>query len=141
MTLLAVKEARHEDVHRRELWPAAADRLLGPDGGRPAGLAVALALALSIATTVWRLRSGSVKSLEIAALAFFALLGVGRLAGSAWAIDHAVAASFAGLGVFSLAGAALGKPWTAEYSRGEYADVAHTPEFVLVNRVITGLWA
>src|SRR4051812_35328502 len=81
------------------------------------GSAVALAFALAALTCGSRLRSASVRSLEIAALAFFALLGVARLAGWAWAMDYAVMASFIGLGLFSLGGAALRKPWTAEYSR------------------------
>lgn len=107
--------------------------------GRP-GLAIATALVLTAATTAWRLRSGTIKSLEISAFAFFALLGVAHLAGWAWGTDHAVAASFVGLGLFSLGGGALGKPWTAEYSRTEYAEVAATPEFAIINRTITALW-
>ena len=107
--------------------------------GQPA-LAVGLGLALAAATCGWRLRSNSVKSLEIATLAFFALLGLAHLVGWAWFADYAVAASFVGLGLFSLGGAALGKPWTAEYARGEYADVAETAEFVTVNRIITAIW-
>jgi hypothetical protein len=68
-------------------------------------------------------RSRTVRSLEIAALLFFALLGMARLVGSDWATEHAVAVSFAGLGLFSLGGAALGRPWTAEYARADYGDV------------------
>jgi hypothetical protein len=78
-----------------------------------------------------------VRSLEIAALLFFALLGMARLVGWDWATEHAVAVSFAGLGLFSLGGAALGRPWTAEYARADYGDVAETREFI-INSTITG---
>jgi phytoene dehydrogenase-like protein len=107
--------------------------------GQPA-LAVALAFLLAAGTWGWRLWVRTVKSLEIAALAFFALLGIAHLAGVPWAAEHGVAASFAGLGLFSLGGAALGKPWTGEYSRAEYAEVAETAEFLIINRTITAIW-
>jgi hypothetical protein len=77
-----------------------------------------------------------VRSLEIAALLFFALLGMARLVGWYWATEHAVAVSFAGLGLFSLGGAALGTPWTAEYARADYGDVVETREFI-INSTIT----
>lgn len=107
--------------------------------GQP-GLAVALAFALAAVTAGWRLLSGVMKSLEIVALAFFAVVGLARLAGWAWAIDNAVPASFVVLGLFSLGGAAFSKPWTVEYARMDYAEVASTPEFMLINRMITAIW-
>jgi phytoene dehydrogenase-like protein len=107
--------------------------------GQP-GLAIVLACALAVAICAWRLRSRSVKSLEIASLAFFLLLALAYAAGWAQAIDHAVTLSFVGLGLFSLAGAAAGKPWTAEYSRAEYSDVADTREFIIINTAITAIW-
>ena len=120
------------------LWPLVVFwALMG--AGQP-GLAITLAFLLAAGTAAWRLRSGTAKSLELAALTFFAALALAHQAGWSWAIEHAVAASFVGLGIFSLVGAAVGKPWTAEYSRSEYTDVAETPEFVIINRTITATW-
>ncbi|MCC7346990.1 MAG: NAD(P)/FAD-dependent oxidoreductase, partial [Variibacter sp.] len=108
--------------------------------GRPA-LAVALAVALSLALLAWRLWTKSVRSLEIAALAFFVPLAAASVAGlDAVTGGAAVLASFLGLGLFSLAGAALGRPWTAEYARAAHAGVAATREFALVNRMIAAMW-
>ncbi len=107
--------------------------------GRPA-LAVALAVALSLALLAWRLWTRSARSLEIAALAFFAPLGAAYGAGLEAVTGAAVLASFVGLGLFSLAGAALGRPWTAEYARAAHAGVAVTREFALVNRMIAAMW-
>jgi phytoene dehydrogenase-like protein len=107
--------------------------------GRP-NFAIPLALVLAGVTTAWRMWSGGWRLLEIATVAIFVMLAGSQLAGASWATEHGTAASFAYLGVFSIVGAALGKPWTAEYSRGEYADVAHTPEFALINRAITAVW-
>ncbi len=109
-------------------------------GAGQQALALVLAFAVAVITLAWRLWSHNVKSLEIASLAFFALLGLAHAAGWIWLADHAVAASFVGLGLFSLGGSIVGNPWTSEYARGEYADVAETPEFVMINRTITAIW-
>jgi all-trans-retinol 13,14-reductase len=110
-------------------------------GAGQSGLAILVAFILAAAICGWRSLSGTVKSLEVAALAFFLLLGLLYLAGWAQAIDRAVILSFIGLGLFSLAGAAIGKPWTAEYSRAEYSDFAESREFVIINSTITTIWS
>ena len=107
--------------------------------GRPA-TAIAAALALSAAAIAWRLREGEIRSLEIAALVFFAALGACALAGIAWPVAHAGPLSFAALGVFGLASVAARRPWTAEYARAAHADVADNPIFFGVNMLITAVW-
>jgi phytoene dehydrogenase-like protein len=79
-------------------------------------------------------------TLEAGGLALFALLAIAQFVAPAWAAANALWLSFAGLGAISLLSAAFGRPWTADYSRAVYPDNAGTPQFLIINRAITGLW-
>jgi hypothetical protein len=107
---------------------------------RMPGAAAALGFTLAVTATAWRLWHKNTKSLEIASMGFFALVGVAHLAGWSWASEHSVAASYLVLGLFSMVSVALRRPWTAEYSRAAFAEVADNPVFYFVNAAITGLW-
>jgi hypothetical protein len=109
-------------------------------GARQPALAIWSGLALSLAGNLWRAWLRDVVTLEAGGLVLFALLAVIQLVSPAWAAANALWLSFAGLGAISLLSAAFGRPWTADYSRAAYPDNAGTPQFLIINLAMTGLW-
>ncbi|GLH81287.1 hypothetical protein SSBR45G_61960 [Bradyrhizobium sp. SSBR45G] len=102
--------------------------------------AVWSALALALAGNLWRASRSEIAVLELGGLALFVLLAIANDLAPNWTAANALWLSFAGLGVISLVSLAVGRPWTADYSRASYADSAATPQFQLINLLMTGLW-
>lgn len=109
-------------------------------GARYPDWAIWSGFALSLAGNLWRARHRQYMTLEAGGLALFALLAVAQLVTPDWAAANALWLSFAGLGAISVLSAAFGRPWTADYSRDAYPDNAATPQFLIINLAITGLW-
>lgn len=104
------------------------------------GAALAAGLVLSIAGAAWRLHRREIKSLEIGGLAVFVSLGLAYPAAPQFIGAAAAPLSFVSLGLAALATVALGKPWTADYSRSAFAQAADSPVFHAVNMALSGLW-
>ncbi|CCE00597.1 NAD(P)/FAD-dependent oxidoreductase [Bradyrhizobium sp. STM 3809] len=102
--------------------------------------AVWSALALSLVANVWRASRSEIAVLELGSLALFVLLAIANDVAPNWTAGNALWLSFAGLGVISFVSLVVGRPWTADYSRASYADSAATPQFQLINMLMTGLW-
>lgn len=102
--------------------------------------AIGSGFVLSLAGNLWRLYRGEFALLEVFGLALFMFLGQAMMLAPEWAADNALWLSFAGLGAVSLISVALGRPWTADYSRAAYSNNAGTMQFRLINAAITGLW-
>jgi all-trans-retinol 13,14-reductase len=109
-------------------------------GARRPDWAIWSGFALSLAGNLWRAWRRDIVTLEAGGLALFALLAIAQFASPDWAAANALWLSFAGLGAISLLSAALGRPWTADYSRAAYSDNAGTPQFLIINLAVTGLW-
>jgi hypothetical protein len=105
-----------------------------PDWAIPSGF------VLSLAGNLWRLHRGEFVLLEVFGLVLFMVLGHAQMLAPEWAAENALWLSFAGLGSISLISVALGRPWTADYSRSAYPENAGTAQFRLINAAITGLW-
>jgi hypothetical protein len=104
-------------------------------------LGVAAAIGLSATGNVWNGLKHRVYILEAGALVLFVLMAVGELLATGWVERQALWASFAGLGLISAISLAVGRPWTAQYSRAAYPDQAETPQFRTINWTLTALWA
>jgi phytoene dehydrogenase-like protein len=102
--------------------------------------AIAAGLLSSAAWCAWRLYRHEITSLEIGGFATFLVLGTAQLLAPATLGANALPLSFAGLGLVCLLTVAWTKPWTADYSRAAFADVAGTPVFQAVNMALSGLW-
>ncbi|WP_315724020.1 MULTISPECIES: NAD(P)/FAD-dependent oxidoreductase [unclassified Bradyrhizobium] len=102
--------------------------------------AVWSALALSLGGNLWRATRSELALLELGSLALFVLLAIANDVAPGWTAINSLWLSFAALGVISFGSLAVGRPWTADYSRGSYADSASTPQFQLINMLMTGLW-
>ncbi|MGY3448738.1 phytoene desaturase family protein [Bradyrhizobium sp. USDA 4353] len=102
--------------------------------------AVWSALAIALAGNLWRASRGELALLELGGLALFVLLAIANDVAPSWTATNALWLSFAALGLISFASLAVGRPWTADYSRSAYADSAATPQFHLINMLMTGLW-
>jgi len=98
------------------------------------------ALALSLAGTLWRAWRHQFLVLETGGLALFAALALAQDITPDWTAANAVWLSFAALGTISIGSLIAGRPWTADYSRAAYPEHAATPQFWMINAVITGLW-
>ncbi|MBT2391695.1 hypothetical protein [Streptomyces sp. ISL-1] len=111
-------------------------------------LAVALALAMSVALFVWArmlYRGTSLKILEVADLVFFAVLaGVGAAASPGtlrWLETYAGEISNLALVVLALGSMAVRVPFTMQYARERVGpEYWKSPEFLHTNQVITGIW-
>jgi hypothetical protein len=108
--------------------------------GAPAA-AIGAGFMVSGVVCAWRLYAREIKSLEIATFAIFGALAAGIFLARDFVVAEALPLSFVGLGVFSLVTVALRKPWTAEFSRAAYPDAADNPVFILVNMILSALWA
>ncbi|CCD90965.1 putative phytoene dehydrogenase and related proteins; membrane protein [Bradyrhizobium sp. ORS 375] len=102
--------------------------------------AVWSALALALAGNLWRATRAELAVLELGGLALFVLLAIANDLAPSWTAGNALWLSFAGLGVISFVSLAVGRPWTSDYSRASYVDSAATPQFQLINMLMTGLW-
>lgn len=105
-----------------------------------AAWAVWAALALALAGQAWRLARRQWMPLETGGLVLFAALALAQLAAPGWLAGNALWLSYCGLGIISLVSLAIGRPWTADYSRLAYPNTAATPQFRLINAAMTGLW-
>jgi phytoene dehydrogenase-like protein len=107
--------------------------------GMPAaGLFGGLVLGLLIgAQARWR---GRLTSLDVAVPGLLGLLALGWLVAPEWVAARATALSFLGLGALALASVALRRPWTAEFSRHDYAGQAGSPIFQGINMALSALW-
>ena len=102
--------------------------------------AIAIALSTAVVAVAVRGAMRQVRPLDWLGLATFAAFGLAAVAGWTWLDAHAVVVSFLVLGLFSFGSLIPGRPWTADYSREAFAEVADTPMFLAVNGAITGLW-
>ena len=102
--------------------------------------AVWSALAMALAANLWRASRAELAVLELGSLALFVLLAIANDLAPNWMAANALWLCQAGLGIISFVSLAAGRPWTADYSRSAYADSASTPQFHLINMLITGLW-
>jgi all-trans-retinol 13,14-reductase len=109
-------------------------------GAHHPAAAIATGLGLSLLGNGWRAWHRDLMVLEIGSLFLFGLLILAQLASAEWIAANALWLSFAGLGAISLLSVALGRPWTADYSRAAYPDTASTPQFRIINAGITALW-
>ena len=108
--------------------------------GLPAPAVVA-GLIVSIIVAAWRLRSGEIKNLELAVVVIFAALCVGLFLFPDVVRTEAIALAFVGLTAYATATVILGRPWTAEFSRGAYPGAASSPVFVRINMILSAFWA
>jgi len=102
--------------------------------------AVWSALAMALAANLWRASRAELAVLELGSLALFVLLAIANDLAPNWMAANALWLCQAGLGIISFVSLAAGRPWTADYSRSAYSDSASTPQFHLINMLITGLW-
>ena len=109
-------------------------------GARHPDWAIWSGFALSLAGNLWRVWHRDIFTLEASGFGLFALLAAAQLTSPDWAAANALWLSFAGLGAISLVSAVLRRPWTADYSRAAYPENAGTPQFLLINLAMTGLW-
>ncbi|CAL74589.1 Putative phytoene dehydrogenase and related proteins; putative membrane protein [Bradyrhizobium sp. ORS 278] len=98
------------------------------------------ALALSLLGNLWRAYRTELAVLELGGLALFVLLAIANDVAPNWTAANTLWLSFVGLALISFASLTVGRPWTADYSRASYADSAATPQFQLINMMMTGLW-
>ncbi len=96
--------------------------------------AVWSALALLVAGNLRRTIRSEFAGLETGGLALFVLIGHAQILSPEWTAANALWLLFAGLGVISLASVALGRPWTADYSRAARSQLAR------LNAGLTGFW-
>jgi phytoene dehydrogenase-like protein len=104
------------------------------------GTAVVAGLMLSLGGCTWRIYRGQMNSLEIGGLAILLSLGLSYLIVPGFIVAYATSLSLAGLGLIGLATVTLRKPWTADYSRAAFAQVAESPIFQGVNMALSALW-
>ncbi len=95
--------------------------------------------ALAGALTFWRWRKGEVSQLELAVLAIF-VLALGAQTAHGLDIPQLLILAYGVLSAMSFLSLARGKPWTAEFSKGDFAAQAGTPAFLAINRTISLLW-
>ena len=110
-------------------------------GFAPPGLALTAGLGVSLAMSVWRWTRREAFVLEIGALAAFLFMAAIDLAAPSIFAGSALPLSFAGLGLTALVSVVIRRPWTADYSRVAFAAESASPLFVVVNMLISGLWA
>lgn len=108
--------------------------------GMPAN-AIYAGLMASAVLAAWRGYRGEIKSLELALLLIFSILAIGIFGFPEIVGRYAMTVAFAGLGAFAAATVLLGRPWTAEFSRADYASEASNPLFVMVNMIVSGVWS
>ena len=97
-------------------------------------------LAVSLAGNLRRAARREIFALEAGALAFFTLIALAHFMSPEQTAHNALWLSFASLGLISLCSIALGRPWTADYSRAAFPGSAGTPQFQAINLAMTGLW-
>ncbi|BAM92949.1 putative phytoene dehydrogenase and related proteins [Bradyrhizobium oligotrophicum S58] len=102
--------------------------------------AVWSALGLALAANLWRAYRAELAVLELGGLALFVVLAIANDLAPNSTAANGVWLSFAGLGVISFVSLLVGRPWTADYSRAAYSESASTPQFHLINVLMTGLW-
>ena len=102
--------------------------------------AVWSALALSLGANLWRATRSELALLELGSLVLFVFLAIAIDVAPSWTVASALWLCPAGLGIISFVSLAVGRPWTADYSRASYSDSASTPQFHLINMLMTGLW-
>jgi phytoene dehydrogenase-like protein len=105
------------------------------------GAAITVGLAASLAMTAWRWTRREVYLIEIGALACFGVMAAIDLAAPAFFAGAALWLSFVGLGLTALVSVVIQRPWTADYSRAAFAAESASPLFLVVNMLISGLWA
>ncbi len=114
----------------------AAGAMLGwPTAGAAAGLAFTL---VHLAT---RPAGRRLQPLFLGMALALAVLVAAPAAGLAPGHGAALAILFAGLAAGAAASLVIGRPWTAEFSAAQYAEVARSPLFLSINMRISALWA
>lgn len=103
--------------------------------GAWAGAAIALAIVL------WRRRRGGVPALELTILVTLSAIAGAITGGLLLSGRVAVAAGFVGLALGTGASVVAGRPWTAAYSKAQYAGVERDALFLRINSAVSGLWS
>jgi all-trans-retinol 13,14-reductase len=111
-------------------------------GNRWFVLALALALAVSAATTLRQCLHRTLKILDTVTLAFFVFVAIGIL-GLGWMMLATYMTLLVNATLAAVAWGSLiaGTPFTIQYAREEVApEFWHTPLFMRINRYITAVW-
>ena len=106
-----------------------------PLSGAVAGLAYAMAWSV-----LWH-RGKRPPVFEIAAIIGLAVVALGQALGLSALIAGSTSLLLLALGIGAAVSVAIGRPWTAEFSAGEYQGAAVTPLFKSVNMTISAMWA
>ena len=104
------------------------------------GAAFAAGFALMAALQIWRWTRREFVLLEAGSLLLFAALGLAFLAAPVTIAANATWLCFAGLGLIALLSLAAKRPWTSDYSRAAQPENAGTPQFFVINAIISGVW-
>ncbi|MGB8267389.1 MAG: NAD(P)/FAD-dependent oxidoreductase [Candidatus Velthaea sp.] len=104
------------------------------------GTALATGLGLALAGDAWRLSRREITSLEIGVVTILLLLGLAYAIAPSGIGPNLLSLSEAGLGLTALVTVAVGKPWTAAYSRSSFKNESESPIFRSVNMLISGVW-
>ncbi len=113
---------------------------LGAWMGRPFE-AAAFGLLYGIAWALVRHRGKLPPAFETALLGGLAVVVIAHLVGAAGLAAHSNAIVLAALALGATVSIALGRPWTAEFSAGEYQGASTSPLFRIINAQISGVWA
>ncbi|RTL69962.1 MAG: FAD-dependent oxidoreductase [Hyphomicrobiales bacterium] len=103
--------------------------------------AAAAGLLYGIAWALLRHRGKLPPPFETALLAGLAVVVVAHLAGAADLARHSNAIVLAALALGATVSIAIGRPWTGEFSAGEYQGASASPLFRIINAQISGVWA
>lgn len=106
-----------------------------PLTGAVAGLAYAMAWSV-----LWH-RGKRPPVFEIAAIVGLAVVASAQALGLSTLISHSTSLLLLALGIGAAVSVATGRPWTAEFSAGEYQGAAATPLFRSINMTISTMWA
>jgi len=106
-------------------------------------IGVALALVLSTLLALPQLRRGELNPMDAASLVYFGLAAVATyLLGSKLFIEKSGLLGYLALFLMAFASLAVGKPYTLQVSRRDYPPVYWSdPSFLLINRLLTAVWA
>jgi uncharacterized membrane protein len=116
--------------------------VFGALGSSSPALALILALVISAVAVGRQIFSHSLKILDGITFAFFVVIAVG-LIGFGWKILATYMTLIVNLTLMAVAWGSLlaGSPFTIQYAREQTPpEVWHTPLFLRINQIITGVW-
>ena len=99
------------------------------------------ALALSLIANFWAWRRAETKQLELAGAVIFVALAALLAIDAPFALANGLPLSFLGLGLAGALTVFWRKPWTADYSRAAFPQMAENPIFQEINGALSTLWS